>query len=53
MIESKVSVISSGTESSLVELVRGSLFEKAKSQPERVKEVLQKIKNDGIRSLRG
>jgi len=48
LIESKVSVISSGTERTLVELARGSLFEKVRSQPERVKEVLQKIKTDGI-----
>ena len=48
LIESKVSLISPGTERSLVELAQGSLFEKARSQPEKVREVLQKIKNDGI-----
>ncbi|MGC8758215.1 MAG: bi-domain-containing oxidoreductase [Caldisericaceae bacterium] len=48
LIESKVSLISSGTERSLVELARGTLFEKVRSQPEKVKEVLQKIKNDGL-----
>lgn len=48
LIESKVSLISSGTERMLVEFARSSLFEKVKSQPEKVKEVLQKIKNDGF-----
>ena len=48
LIKTKCSLISVGTERMLVEFGKASLLEKARSQPERVKEVLQKIKTDGL-----
>jgi len=48
LIKSRCSLISVGTERMLVEFGKASLLEKARSQPERVKEVLQKIKTDGL-----
>lgn len=48
LIESICSLISIGTERMLVEFGKSSILEKAKSQPEKVKEVLQKIKTDGL-----
>lgn len=50
LIKSKYSLISVGTERMLVEFGKASLLEKVKKQPERVKEVLQKIKTDGLLS---
>ncbi|MBY0496001.1 MAG: bi-domain-containing oxidoreductase [Cyanobacteria bacterium] len=44
------SVISSGTERYVVELSQKSLLQKAKDRPDHVKRVLQKIKNEGLRS---
>lgn len=48
IIESRLSLISSGTERMLVEFGKASLIEKARSQPERVVEVLKKVKTDGV-----
>ncbi len=50
VVESRASVISPGTERMLVEFGRGSLLDKARQQPERVKEVLQKVRTDGLGS---
>ncbi len=47
-IATSVSVISSGTERTLVDFARGSLVSKALQQPDRVRDVLQKVRTDGI-----
>ena len=48
LIRSVRSLISSGTERMLLEFGRGNLLQKARQQPERVKQVLEKIKSDGL-----
>ena len=45
---SSCSLISSGTERMLVNFGRASLLEKARQQPEKVKDVLQKVRTDGV-----
>jgi predicted dehydrogenase len=47
-IATSVSLVSAGTERMLVEFARGSLVSKARQQPERVKEALQKVVTDGL-----
>lgn len=42
------SLISPGTERMLVEFSKGSLLAKAKAQPDKVKQVLDKIKSEGL-----
>lgn len=48
LITSKYSLISSGTEKTLVDFGKSGLVGKAVGQPEKVKMVLDKIKTDGI-----
>ncbi len=48
LIQTRRSVLSPGTERMLVEFGQGNLLQKARSQPERVREVLNKIKTDGL-----
>ncbi|MBN1999852.1 bi-domain-containing oxidoreductase [candidate division KSB1 bacterium] len=48
VIQTRRSLISMGTERMLVEFGRGSLLAKAKSQPDKVRQVLDKIKTDGL-----
>ncbi|WP_031571259.1 bi-domain-containing oxidoreductase [Rheinheimera texasensis] len=48
LINSTVSLISAGTERSLVDFGKASLIDKALQQPERVKMVLEKVKTDGL-----
>lgn len=48
LVRTARSLISPGTERMLVEFGRGSLIAKARSQPERVRQVLNKIKTDGL-----
>jgi len=48
LIQTSSSVISAGTERMLVEFGRGSLLAKARSQPEKVKQVLDTIRTDGL-----
>jgi len=48
LIRTRASLISAGTERMLVEFGRASLLAKARSQPEKVKQVLDKIKTDGL-----
>ena len=48
LIRSTRSLVSLGTEKMLVEFSKGSLIAKAKSQPDKVKQVLEKIKTDGL-----
>ncbi len=48
LIQSRASLISAGTERMLVEFGKGGLLAKARSQPEKVRQVLDKIKTDGL-----
>lgn len=48
LIRTKVSLISAGTERMLTEFGKGSLIQKARSQPDKVKQVLEKARSDGI-----
>jgi len=48
IIQTKKSLISPGTERMLVEFSKGGLLAKARSQPDKVKQVLDKIKTDGL-----
>lgn len=48
VIGSRASVISAGTERMLVEFGKANYLEKAKQQPDKVVEVIQKVKTDGL-----
>ncbi len=48
LIATRSSVLSVGTEKVLVEFGRSSYLSKAKQQPDKVKQVLDKIKTDGV-----
>jgi predicted dehydrogenase/threonine dehydrogenase-like Zn-dependent dehydrogenase len=48
LIRTTRSLVSLGTEKMLVEFGRGSLIAKARQQPDKVKQVLDKIKTDGL-----
>lgn len=48
LIETKASLISLGTERMLVEFSKSGLIQKARQQPEKVKQVFDKIKTDGL-----
>lgn len=48
LIQTSSSLISAGTERMLVEFSQASLMGKARSQPDKVKMVLDKIKSDGL-----
>ncbi|MCY2930931.1 MAG: bi-domain-containing oxidoreductase [Planctomycetota bacterium] len=48
LIQTRASLISAGTEKMLVEFGKSSLIAKARSQPDKVKQVLDKIKTDGL-----
>jgi predicted dehydrogenase/threonine dehydrogenase-like Zn-dependent dehydrogenase len=48
LIQTKVSLVSLGTERMLVEFGKANLIDKARQQPEKVKQVLDKIKSDGL-----
>ena len=48
LIQSSKSLISAGTERMLVDFGRSSYLEKARQQPEKVKQVIDKIKTDGL-----
>ena len=48
LIESTFSLVSLGTEKMLVEFGSAGLISKARQQPEKVKQVIDKIKSDGI-----
>ena len=47
LIQTKNSLISTGTERMLVDFGKSSLLSKAKNQPDKVKQVLNKMKTDG------
>lgn len=48
LVQTRTSLISAGTERMLVEFSKGNLIQKARSQPDKVKQVLDKIKADGL-----
>ncbi len=48
LIQTRASLISAGTERSFVEFGKASLLAKARSKPDKVKQVLDKIKADGL-----
>ena len=48
LVESSMSLLSAGTEKMLVDFGNANYLGKAKQQPEKVKEVLEKAKTDGI-----
>ena len=50
LIRTQCSVVSKGTERMLVEFSKASLLSKAMQQPEKVKQVWEKIKTDGVSS---
>lgn len=48
LIRNEFSVISPGTEKSLIEFGKASFLQKARSQPEKVQEVRRKVSTDGL-----
>lgn len=48
LIDATVSLVSTGTERMLVEFGRAGLLTKARQQPEKVKQVLRKVRTDGL-----
>lgn len=48
LVETRATVISAGTERMLVDFGRAGLIEKARSQPDKVKAVLDKMRTDGV-----
>lgn len=48
LIQTSRSLVSLGTEKMLVDFGKGSYLAKARSQPDKVKQVLQKIRTDGL-----
>ena len=48
LVETRTSLVSAGTERMLVEFGQASLLGKARSQPERVGQVLDKVRTDGL-----
>ena len=48
LIQTSVSLISVGTERMLVEFSKANLIQKARQQPEKVQQVLDKIRTDGL-----
>jgi len=48
LIQTRASLISAGTERMLVEFSKANLIQKARQQPDKVRQVLDKIKTDGL-----
>ncbi|MDB4916145.1 MAG: Alcohol dehydrogenase zinc-binding domain protein [Gemmatimonadetes bacterium] len=48
VVESRATLISAGTERMLVEFGRANLLAKARAQPDRVKDVLAKVRTEGV-----
>lgn len=48
LIKTSTTLVSAGTERMIVEFGKGNLIQKARSQPEKVKQVLEKAKTDGV-----
>lgn len=49
LIQTHASLISVGTEKMLVDFGKGNLLQKARKQPDKVRQVLEKIKTDGLK----
>lgn len=50
LVQIAASIVSAGTERASAEFARKSLFEKARSRPDLVREVISKVRRDGIHS---
>ena len=50
LIRTRASLVSAGTERMLLEFGRAGVIAKARQQPERVREVIEKVKTDGLSS---
>jgi predicted dehydrogenase/threonine dehydrogenase-like Zn-dependent dehydrogenase len=48
VVGSRASLVSAGTERMLVDFGRGSLLHKARQQPDKVRQVLDKVRTDGL-----
>ena len=48
LIQTRSSLISAGTERMLIEFSQANLIQKARQQPEKVKQVLEKMRTDGL-----
>ena len=48
LVKTSCSLVSLGTERMLVEFGKANLIDKARQQPDKVKQVLDKIKTDGL-----
>ncbi len=48
LVQTSISLVSAGTERMLVEFGKGNLIHKARSQPDKVKQVLEKARTDGV-----
>ena len=48
LIQTTLTLVSLGTEKMLVDFGKGSFLQKAKQQPDKVKEVIAKVKTDGL-----
>jgi len=48
LVQTRASLISAGTERMLVEFSKANLIQKARQQPEKVKQILDKIRTDGL-----
>jgi len=49
LVETKTSLVSAGTEKMMIDLAKKSLVGKAQARPDLVKQVLEKIKRDGLK----
>ena len=48
LVKTSLSLVSAGTERMLLEFGKSNYIEKARQQPDKVKEVVDKIKSDGV-----
>ena len=48
VVETRATLVSAGTERMLVEFGRANLLEKARRQPDKVRQVLDKVRTDGV-----
>lgn len=53
LVQNSVSVISSGTEKTKIDMGKKSLLQKAKARPDLVQQVIQKIKTEGLKKTFG
>jgi polar amino acid transport system substrate-binding protein len=53
LVQNQVSVISSGTEKTKVDMGKKNLLQKAKARPDLVQQVIQKIKTEGLKKTFG